>query len=127
MSYCLQTVSVRHSLSILRRFFISLRKPIKYDHISFLILFFFFFSFFLFRATPMAYGSSQVRGLIGATAAGCTTATAMWDPSQVCNQHHSSQQCQIPDPLSKARDQTHILMDPRQIHFCCAITGTPLS
>ena len=31
---------------------------------------FFFFFFFLFRAAPMAYGDSQARGLIGATAAG---------------------------------------------------------
>ena len=34
------------------------------------------------------------------------TATAMWDPSHICDLHHSSQQCWIPDPLSKARDQT---------------------
>ena len=32
--------------------------------------FFFFLSFCLFRAAPMAYGSSQARGLIRATAAG---------------------------------------------------------
>ena len=31
---------------------------------------FFFFAFLLFRATPMAYGGSQARDLIGATAAG---------------------------------------------------------
>jgi len=29
-----------------------------------------FFCFLLFRAAPMAYGSSQARGLIGAAAAG---------------------------------------------------------
>ena len=40
-----------------------------------------------------------------------TTATATWDPSQVCNLHHSSQQCRIFNPLSKARDLTLILMD----------------
>ena len=39
------------------------------------------------------------------------TATAMQDPSCVCDIHHSSQQCWIPDPLSEARDGTHILMD----------------
>ena len=32
--------------------------------------FFFFFAFFLFRATPSAYGGSQAKGLIGAVAAG---------------------------------------------------------
>ena len=39
-----------------------------------------------------------------------TTATAIWDLSRVCDLHHSSWQCQIPDPPSKARDQTYILM-----------------
>ena len=36
------------------------------------LLFFlpFYLSFFLFKAIPMAYGSSQARGGIGATAAG---------------------------------------------------------
>ena len=34
-----------------------------------------------------------------------TTATATPDPSHVCNLHHSSWQCQILNPLSKARDQ----------------------
>ena len=29
---------------------------------------------------------------------------------QVCDLHHSSQQCQIPTPLREAREQTHILM-----------------
>ena len=33
-----------------------------------------------------------------------TTATATRDPSCVCDLHHSSQQCRILNPLSKARD-----------------------
>ena len=44
-----------------------------------------------------------------------TTATAMWDPSHRCGIHHSSQQCQILNPLSKAKDQTFILMDTGQV------------
>ena len=36
--------------------------------------------FFSFRAAPVAYGSSQARDRIGATAAGYTTATAMPEP-----------------------------------------------
>ena len=40
------------------------------------------------------------------------TAPATLDPSCVCNLHHSSQQRQTLNPLSKARDQTHVLMDP---------------
>ena len=40
-----------------------------------------------------------------------TTATATPDPSRICNLHHSSRKRQILNPLSKARDQTHIFMD----------------
>ena len=53
-----------------------------------------------------------------------TTATATQDPSCICDLHHSSQQYGIPEPLSEARDQTHILMVTSQIHFSCATTGT---
>ena len=45
-----------------------------------------------------------------------TTATAMPDPSRSCNLHHSSQQCWILNPLSKAGDRTCILMDPSRVH-----------
>ena len=44
-----------------------------------------------------------------------TTATATWDLSLICNLHHSSWQCWILDPQSKARDQTCVLMDVRCI------------
>ena len=54
-----------------------------------------------------------------------TTATAMQDPSLVCDLHHSSWQCQVLDPLSEARDQTRNLMVPSQICFICAMMGTP--
>ena len=40
-----------------------------------------------------------------------TIAITMWNPSHVCDLCHSSWQCQILNLLSKARDQTHILMD----------------
>ena len=39
----------------------------------------------LFRAVPAAYGGSQARGQIGAVATGLATATAMPDPSCVCD------------------------------------------
>ena len=57
-----------------------------------------------------------------------TTAAAIWNPSYICNLHHSFQQRGIPNPLSKAKDQTlfSILMDTSQIRFCCATNGTPL-
>ena len=39
-----------------------------------------------------------------------TTATAMWELNYVCDLYHSSQQCRILDPLSRAGDQARILM-----------------
>ena len=54
-----------------------------------------------------------------------TTATTPPDPSRIYDLHHSSRQHQILNPLSGARDQTHNLMVPSRIHFCCAMTGTP--
>ena len=43
-------------------------------------------------------------------------ATATWNPSRVCDRHHSSWQRQILNPLSKARDRTCILMVPNWVH-----------
>ena len=39
------------------------------------------------------------------------TATAMQDPSHICNLHHSSRQHQILNPLSGARNRTRVLVD----------------
>ena len=41
----------------------------------------------------------------------------MWDPSRICDLHHSS--------LSEARDGTRKHLVPSGIHFHCAVTGTP--
>ena len=46
-----------------------------------------------------------------------TAATATQDLSPVCAVHHSSQQCQILNPLRRARDETCILMDSSQICY----------
>ena len=43
-----------------------------------------------------------------------TTATAMQDPSRICDQCHS----QILNPLSEARDRIYILTDASQVHYC---------
>ena len=47
-----------------------------------------------------------------------TTATAMPNPSRACDRHHGSWQCRILNPLSEARDQIIILMDPSLVHYC---------
>ena len=52
------------------------------------------------------------------------TATATPDLSRFFDLHHSSRQCRIFNPLINARDQTHNLVVPNQIHFCCTTTGT---
>ena len=62
------------------------------------------FFFLVFRATPVAYGTSQARVELEIQLLACTTATAMWDSSPVYSLHYSSGECGIPGPLSKARD-----------------------
>ena len=67
-------------------------------------MWFFGGGFCLFRAAPMVYGGSWARGQIGALLAALRHSQAMPDPSLVCDLHHSSQQCQIHNPPSEARD-----------------------
>ena len=45
-----------------------------------------------------------------------TTATAMQDPCHICDLYHSSHKSQILNPLSEARDQTHILKGTSRVH-----------
>ena len=54
------------------------------------------------------------------------TATATQDASCICDLHSSLWQHWILNPLSEARDRTHILMDSSRIHFHCAIVGIPV-
>ena len=61
--------------------------------------------FLLFRATPVAYRSSQARGGIELLAC----AKAVSNTSSELHLHHSSQQLQILYPVSRASDWTHIL------------------
>ena len=73
------------------------------------------------RGSSEAYGGSQARSQARSQAGveselqlpAYATATATPDPSRVCNLHHSSWQCWILNPLSKAKDR--ILMGPTQI------------
>ena len=86
---------------------------------SFLMFFFFiiilyyilFYFILLFRAALTAFGSSQARGRNGATGAAYATVLATLNLSQICDLHNSLWQHQILNPLSKARDQIHMLMN----------------
>ena len=82
------------------------------------------FLFLFFRVTSAAYGSCRGKSQIEATAAGLATATTARDLSRICNPTQSSQQHQILNPLSEARDWTHILMGPSRVNFRWATTGT---
>ena len=73
-----------------------------------------FFCLF-FRAAHAAYGGSQARGRIGATAAGLRHS----------HSHVRSELRLRPTP-SEARDRTLKLMAPGQICFHCTMTETPV-
>ena len=93
---------------------------------SFFSCFIFIFYFLcVFRAIPVVYGSSQARGLIGSVAA------ALWH-----SHSNAGSKPRLPpapqftatwilNPLSKAGDQTRILMDTSQVRYCWATRGTP--
>ena len=81
----------------------------------------------LFRAMPKAYGSSQLAVESELLLLAYAIATAMSGPSCVCNVHYSSAQPRILNPLSKARDQTHILRDTIQILNPLSHKGNSLS
>ena len=92
---------------------------------SSLIIYFILF-LLLFRATPMAYGGSQARGLNRASAASLCHRCSNTRSKLKLRPTPSSQQCQILNPLSKTKDQTHNLMVLSRIHFCCAMTEAPI-
>ena len=85
--------------------------------------------FFLFRITPVACGSSQARGWIGAADA-CLYHSHSNLRSEPCLQStpqfttNTTAQGTI-NPLCEAWDQNCILMDTSQIHYCWTTMGTP--
>ena len=56
-----------------------------------------------------------------------TYTTATLDPSYVCNLWHSLQQYRILNPLSEARDWTHVLLYTSWVCYCWPTTRTPFS
>ena len=83
------------------------------------------FVFVFFRATPEALEVPRLGVKSELQLLAYTRATAMPDPSHICNLCHSSQQCKILNPPGKARNQTYVLINTSQSHFCWATTGTP--
>ena len=79
---------------------------------AFKILYFLFFAFLGMHLWPMEVPRLEVESELQLLA--YNTAAATPDPSRVCDLHHSSRQ-RHPNPLSKARDGTCILMDASQI------------
>ena len=63
-----------------------------------------FFCFFAFQGHTQSMWRFPGQGHIGVIAAAYITATAMQDPSHICNVHERSQQRQMLNLLSKARD-----------------------
>ena len=77
-----------------------------------------FLSFFLLRASPVAHGGSHAR-----SQSYSRQPTPQPEPHQI--RDHSSQQCQILNPLSEVRDRTHVPVDASQICSHWATMGTP--
>ena len=71
-----------------------------------------------------AYGSSQARGWIGATAASLHHSHSNVASNLYLRLHQNSWQCWILNTLSKARDRTCILMDTSRAHYCWATMET---
>ena len=86
--------------------------------LSFLSSFLLSFSFWLFRAMLHLQHMEVPRpGVeLELQLPAYAIAIATWDLSWICYLHHSSQQHWILNPLRKARDQTHILMDTNRVH-----------
>ena len=85
----------------------------------FSFLFLFFFLFFFLGPHPQHVGVPGLGVESELQLPAYATATAMQDPSQVCDLHHSSRQLWTLNLLSEARDRTCNLMITSQIHFHC--------
>ena len=91
----------------------------------FILFYFYFLSFVLGGPHPRHMEVPRLGVELELQLPAHARATAMPDPSCVCNLHHSSRQRWILNPLSEARGRTHHLMVPSQIRFHCATMGTP--
>ena len=80
---------------------------------------------FLFRATPAVDEVPRLRVKSELQLPAYTTATAMPDPSHICDLRHSSRQRRILNPLSEARDLPTSSWILVRFLTCWATAGTP--
>ena len=86
---------------------------------------FYFYLFFVFLGPHLWHMEvPEPRGRIGAAAASLHHATATPDQRHICDLCCRSQQHQIFNLLSEARDWTHVLMDTSWVCCCWATRGT---
>ena len=79
----------------------------------------------LFLAAPLAYGSSQAEGWIGATNAGLRDSHSNMRSEPHLQPTPQLTAMQILDSLSEARDLIHLLLDTSWIRFHLTTTVTP--
>ena len=87
-----------------------------FHYIKFCIVFFYLmdFFFFLFRATLQCIEVPRLGVELELHLPATATATPYL--SHVFDLHHSSRQHRILNPLSRAGDRTHVLMDTSWVH-----------
>ena len=116
--------------------FFSKRKTKTRIYLFSFFWFCFFFFFFVILAIFVIFLSSNFLQYMEVPRLGVkleleppvyTIATAVRDPSRICDLHHSSQQHWILNSLSKARARTHIFMDTSQAHYGWAMMGIPVN
>ena len=90
------------------------------------VLFIYLFIYLLtFRATSVAYGGSQLRGPVGATAVSLHHSHSnIGSKPHLWSLQHSPQQHQILNPLSQAKDHTRTLLVSCWVRCGCARMGT---
>ena len=86
---------------------------------------FFFFFFFLRLSPSIAWHMDVPRVILELQLPAYPTTITTLDPSSICDPYHCSWQCQILNTLSRARDQTHILMYTSQVLNLLSMMGTP--
>ena len=88
-------------------------------------LYLLFFFLWLFQAAPWPMEVPRLGVKSELYLPVYATATAMQDPSCICDLHWSSRQCRILNPMSEARDRTRVLKDTNRFCYLCAMMGTP--